>query len=121
MVMFGLPTPPWGRTLSKRMGSEMRYLIALGLACLALSACSPQVVVDKVVARTAESVIAPVTGADVARCVVDHAEPVELEVLARDVGVRAGTRTVAIIHGILDRPDTQKCLTRAKLTAPILP
>jgi len=52
--------------------------------------------------------------------VVDHADPSELEVLARDVGVRAGTRTVAIIQGILNRPDTQKCLTRANLTAPVL-
>lgn len=88
---------------------------------LMLAACSPQVVVDKTIARTAEVVISPVTGAAVARCVVDHAEPVELEVLARDVGVRAGTRTIAIIRGILDRPDTQTCLTRAHLTAPILP
>jgi hypothetical protein len=88
---------------------------------LVLAACSPQVVVDKTIARTAEVVISAVTGADVARCVVDHAEPVELEVLARDIGVRAGTRTTAIIRGILDRPDTQKCLSRAHLTAPVLP
>ena len=98
----------------------MKHFIVLGLACLALTACSPQKVVDKVVARTAETVISPVTGPDVARCVVDHADPSELEVLARDVGVRAGTRTLAIIQGILNRPDTQKCLTRANLTAPVL-
>ena len=107
--------------LSKRKGYDMKRFMVLGLSLLALTACNPQKAVDQVVARTAESVIAPVTGAAVARCVVDHAEPVELEVLARDVGVRAGTRTVAIIRGILDRPDTQKCLTRANLTAPVLP
>jgi hypothetical protein len=98
--------------LSKRKGYDMKRFMVLGLSLLALTACDPQKAVDQVVARTAESVIAPVTGA---------AEPVELEVLARDVGVRAGTRTVAIIRGILDRPDTQKCLTRANLTAPVLP
>ena len=107
-------------TRANRKGYDMKRFIALGVSLLALTACNPQKAVDSVVARTAESVIAPVTGGEVARCVVDHAEPVELEVLARDVGVRAGTRTVAIIQGILDRPDTQKCLTRANLTAPVL-
>ena len=87
---------------------------------LALAACDPQTVIDKTIARTAESVISNVTGADVAACVVDHARPVELQVLARDVGVQAGTRTTAIIRGILARPDTQACLTRAHLTAPAL-
>lgn len=88
---------------------------------LALAACDPQVVVDKTIARTAESVIANVTGSDVAACVVDHAQPVELQILARDIGVQAGTRTTAIIRGVLARPDTQTCLTRAHLTAPVLP
>ncbi|MGV8987892.1 MAG: hypothetical protein ACOH2H_16590 [Cypionkella sp.] len=92
----------------------------IALIFLALAACDPQVVVDKTIARTAESVISPLTGADVANCVVDHAQPVELEILARDVGVSAGTRTKAIIRGILARPDTQQCLTRAHLVAPNL-
>ena len=115
-------SPPLRACLfSKNQGHDMKRFIFLGLSLLALTACSPQEVVDDVVARTAESVISAVTGADVARCVVDHAETVELEVLARDVGVRAGTRTTAIIRGILDRPDTQTCLSRAHLTAPVLP
>lgn len=92
----------------------------IALIVLTLAACDPQEVVDKTIARTAETVIANVTGADVANCVVDHAEPVELQVLARDVGVQAGTRTTAIIRGILARPETQTCLTRAHLTAPVL-
>lgn len=92
----------------------------LAVIFVLLAACSPQVVVDKTIARTAEVVVSAVTGDGVARCVVDHAEPVELQVLARDVGVRAGTRTIAIIRGVLDRPDTQTCLTRAKLTVPVL-
>jgi hypothetical protein len=120
MTVFGPIQRPRPDNLSNRKGYDMKHFIVLGLACLALTACSPQKVVDKVVARTAETVISPVTGPDVARCVVDHADPSELEVLARDVGVRAGTRTVAIIQGILNRPDTQKCLTRANLTAPVL-
>jgi hypothetical protein len=87
---------------------------------LTLAACDPQQVVDKTIARTAETVIANVTGSDVATCVVDHAQPVELQILARDIGVQAGTRTTAIIRGILARPDTQTCLTRAHLTSPEL-
>ena len=92
----------------------------IALVFLMLGACDPQVVVDKTIARTAESVISAVTGSDVANCVVDHAQPIELQVLARDVGVQAGTRTKAIIRGILARPDTQTCLTRAGLTVPDL-
>lgn len=87
---------------------------------LTLAACDPQVVVDKTIARTAESVIANVTGSDVAVCVVDNAQQAELEILARDIGVQAGTRTKAIIRGVLSRPETQKCLTRAHLSTPDL-
>lgn len=87
---------------------------------LTLAACDPQVVIDKTIARTAQSVISAVTGADVANCVVDHAQPVELELLARDIGVQAGTRTKAIIRGILARPQTQTCLSRAGLATPSL-
>lgn len=92
----------------------------IALILLALAACSPQTVVDKTIARTAETVVAPVTGSDVGNCVVDNAQPVELEILARDVGVHAGTRTRAIIRGILSRPDTQSCLARKNLAAPDL-
>lgn len=92
----------------------------LAVVFVLLAACSPQEVVDQTIARTAEVVVSAVAGDGVARCVVDHAEPSELQVLARDVGVRAGTRTLAIIQGVLDRPDTQTCLTRAKLAMPVL-
>lgn len=98
----------------------LSVLAVFSVAGLTLAACDPQVVVDKTIARTAEAVVAPVTGDGVARCVVDNAQPVELEILARDVGVSAGTRTVAIIKGILDRPNTQACLQRAGLPAPTI-
>lgn len=90
------------------------------LVFLGLAACDPQAVVDKTIARTAESVISNVTGSAVANCVVDNAQPVELEILARDVGVQAGTRTTAIIRGILARPETQTCLRRGGLETPSL-
>lgn len=93
----------------------------IALIFLMLAGCDPQVVVDKTIARTAESVISAVTGSEVANCVVDNAQPIELQVLARDVGVQAGTRTTAIIRGIFARPATQTCLTRGGLTVPTLP
>jgi hypothetical protein len=85
---------------------------------LALAACDPQVMVDKTIANTAQVVVSDMIGSEAATCVVNHADPAELAVLARDVGVRAGTRTKAIVRGILARPDTQTCLTRAKVTPP---
>lgn len=98
----------------------MKRLAILLLACGTLAACDPQEVVDKTIARTAETVIAGVTGDAAAGCVVDNGQPAELEVLARDIGVQAGSRTKAIIRGIVDRPETQKCLTRAGVTVPDL-
>ena len=92
----------------------------IGLALLA--ACSPQVMADKFVARTAESVVRPgvskgLTGAqaDVAtRCVIDNATPDERRLLARDVGVEAGTVTEARVLEIIKRPATSACISAAR-------
>jgi hypothetical protein len=83
--------------------------LKLTLAVLALAACDPQVVVDKAVARTAEAVIAPVMGPQAARCIVDNGSPDELQAIARDIGVEAGTLTVANIMKIARRPETLAC------------
>jgi hypothetical protein len=91
---------------------------ALGVfALLLLAACDPQLVADKVLARTAESVVQPVLAremngvqADAAtRCVIQSADPYEIEQLARDVGVSAGSSTVATIRAISLRPATAAC------------
>jgi hypothetical protein len=42
-------------------------------------------------------------------CVLDAASPDELELLARDVGVEAGTSTKATIRSIALRPAAQSC------------
>lgn len=94
-----------------------RALLLLAL----LAACSPQEVADKVTARAAESVVRPVvddtlTGEQATAataCVIDNATAGELQALARDVGVYAGTSTVATIRGIVARPATQACLGAA--------
>jgi hypothetical protein len=82
------------------------------MAMLVLAACDPQAVADKVVARTAEQVISPVVGAGAARCIVDNGSPAELREIARDIGVEAGTSTVANIMAIARRPETLACFVQ---------
>lgn len=93
------------------------------LAAVALlAACSPQVMAQKINARAAETVVRPVVGkgltgaqADVAtRCVLDNATPVELQMLARDVGVEAGSLTEQRVLTIIQRPATSACISAAR-------
>ncbi|MFT4151483.1 MAG: hypothetical protein QM656_14885 [Paracoccaceae bacterium] len=98
-----------------------RSCLALLSAAL-LAACSPQVMAQKINTRAAESVVRPVvskglTGAqaDVAtRCVLDNATPYELQMLARDVGVEAGSLTESRVLAIIQRPATSSCIAAAR-------
>ncbi len=85
------------------------------LAALSLCACDPQILADKAVARTAETVISPVVGPQATSCIVSNASPAELQALAVDVGVEAGTSTIANIKAIATRPATLACLAAAGL------
>jgi hypothetical protein len=84
---------------------------------LALSACDPAELADKAVRRTAETVVTPVVNLDMpagpaqtaTACILDAASPDELRLLARDVGVEAGTSTKATIRTIALRPAAQAC------------
>ncbi len=80
------------------------------VAVLALAACNPQEIADKVVARTAEGVISSAVGPQAARCVVDNASPAELRAIAVDTGVSVGTTTMVNIMAIARRPATMSCL-----------
>lgn len=88
--------------------------LALGL----LAGCDATAVVDRAMARTAESVAAPVVGAGAARCVAENALPEEARALARDIGVEAGTTTKANIAAILSRPGAMECLARQGIPQP---
>ena len=87
------------------------------LACLMLAACDPAEVMDSALKRTAYTVVYPVVNIDLpgeparlaTNCVLDAASPDELELLARDVGVEAGTSTKATIRSIALRPAAQSC------------
>lgn len=92
-----------------------RIIIALSFA--ALAACSPAELAGKVSRRAAESVVQPVVNIDMpagvadqaTACILDAASPDEVEALARDVGVEAGSSTKARIRELALRPSAQSC------------
>lgn len=102
----------------------MRKLIVA--AALFLPACDPQGFADKTARQVAESVVFPVVNVDMPSgpaqaatgCILDAASPDELRLLARDVGVEAGTSTKATIRDIALRPAAQACYS-AKGVPPI--
>lgn len=95
----------------------MRVVALSLLAGLVLAACDPAELVDSALKRTAHSVVFPVVNIDMpaeparlaTKCILDAATQEELELLARDVGVEAGTSTKATIRQIAVRPAAQAC------------
>jgi hypothetical protein len=95
----------------------MRHAILPLIAGLLVAACDPAELVDSAVKRTAHSVVFPVVNIDMpaeparlaTNCILDAASPEELRLLARDVGVEAGTATKATIREIAVRPVAQAC------------
>ena len=94
----------------------MRVSLPL-LACLLVAACDPAQVMDSAVRRAASSVVFPVVNVDMPAgpaqaatdCILSAASPDEQQLLARDVGVEAGTSTKATIRMIALRPAAQTC------------
>jgi hypothetical protein len=84
---------------------------------LVLAGCDPGELVDSALRRTAFSVVNPVVNIDMpaeparlaTNCILDAASQDELRLLARDVGVEAGTATKATIRDIAVRPAAQSC------------
>lgn len=94
----------------------MTRLICI-LTLAALAACSPADLANKVSRRAAETVVQPVVNIDMpagvanqaTACILDAASPAEVDALARDVGVEAGSSTKARIRELALRPGTQAC------------
>lgn len=94
----------------------MRATLPL-LACLLVVACDPAAVMDSAVRRAASSVVFPVVNVDMpagpaeaaTSCILNAASPDEQELLARDLGVEAGSSTKATIRMIALRPAAQSC------------
>ncbi len=84
---------------------------------LALAACSPTDMADKVGRRAAASVVMPVVSVNMpagpaqaaTNCIVENASAEEVQTLARDVAVVAGTSTKATIRAIALRREAQAC------------
>lgn len=94
----------------------MKRMISF-LFIVSLAACSPQETINKVNRRAAESVVQPVVNVNMpagiadraTSCILDAASPDEVQALARDVGVEAGTSTKARIRELAMRPAAQAC------------
>ncbi len=90
---------------------------AILAAVLLLAACNPQQIADKAMRRAAETVVQPVVNINMpagpaalaTACILDAASPAEVQALARDVGVEAGTSTKARIRELALRPAAQAC------------
>jgi hypothetical protein len=99
----------------------MRAVATLVFGAILLPACSPQVFADKTARQIAETVVFPVVNLDMpagpaqaaTKCILDAATPEEIRLLARDVGVEAGTSTKATIRAIALRPVAQTCFAGA--------
>ncbi|MES2915553.1 MAG: hypothetical protein V4753_10590 [Pseudomonadota bacterium] len=84
---------------------------------MVLAACDPAEVIDSALKRTAYTVVFPVVNIDMpaepaqkaTNCILESANETELRLLARDVGVEAGTATKATIRAIAVRPAAQAC------------
>ena len=95
----------------------------LGAACLALAACDPAQVADKVGRRAADTVVRPIMAdylpagqsETATRCIVDNASAEDVKALAQDVGVGAGSRTVANVLRIAATPGAAACLAAANI------
>ncbi len=97
--------------------------LALIVAALALAACDPAQVADKVGRLAADTVVRPVVADYVApgqsetatRCIVDNASSEDVKALAQDIGVGAGSRTVANVMRIAATPAAAACLAAANI------
>jgi hypothetical protein len=92
---------------------------------LVLLACSPQDIASDVTRSAAETVVVPVLNdympapqaKGAAVCILDNASPEEMRMLARDVGVSAGTSTVDNVLAIGTRPATLACFRSLGLSS----
>ena len=96
---------------------QMRGMILAFASVLVVAACDPQDVADQAGRRVASTVVLPVVQLDMPTpmaqratdCIVRNATAAEVQALARDVAVVAGSSTKATIRGIALRPEASAC------------
>jgi hypothetical protein len=92
---------------------------------MVLTACNPADLADAATKRAARAVVLPVLAQELpaplaqkaADCILDAASPAELRALAADIGVMAGTKTLANIRNLALRPAAADCLANAAVPA----
>ena len=97
--------------------SFIRNVVMFAVLPMTLAACDPQDVADQAGRRLAASVVLPVVQQDMPTplaqsatdCIVRNATAAEVQALARDVAVVAGSSTRATIRGIALRPEAGAC------------
>ena len=95
----------------------MKHALLLTMTALTLAACDPQAAIDGAVRRTAGDVVYAVVSRDMpaaparaaTECILQAATMPEINGLARDVGVEAGSQTKENIRNLSLRPATQAC------------
>jgi hypothetical protein len=98
---------------------------ALLLSALALAACDPAAMADKVGRRAADTVVRPIvvdyvptgTSETATRCIVDNASADQIKDMIRDTGVEAGPRTIANVLAAAANPAARSCLAAAGIPA----
>ncbi|MBM1814980.1 hypothetical protein [Pseudosulfitobacter pseudonitzschiae] len=105
----------------------MRALLIVSL--LALAACAETTqAVDGVARRSAKAAVAEtfatrfpmVPKAAVtpfSDCVIDNASAREIGEFAKDAVIGVSETTVALVRSVIERPETQSCITKAGLAA----
>lgn len=96
---------------------QMRGMILAFASVLVVAACDPQDVADQAGRRVASTVVLPVVQLDMPTpmaqratdCIVRNATAAEVQALARDVAVVAGSSTKATIRAIALRPEAMSC------------
>jgi len=100
------------------MGQGVVQMRSMAVVCvMLLAACDPQQVADQAGRRIAATVVLPVVQLDMPTplaqratdCILRNATAAEVQALARDVAVVAGTSTKATIRGIALRPEASAC------------
>ncbi|MDZ7904569.1 MAG: hypothetical protein U5N55_01370 [Cypionkella sp.] len=98
---------------------------AVIIAALMLAGCNPMEVANVATKKAATVVVTSVLSQTLpapmaeraAVCIVDAASPEELRALAADIGVSAGTQTVANISALALRPSATQCMAAAAVPA----
>ena len=96
---------------------------AFGVAVMAiavLAGCDPKQVADNTGRKMASRVVLPVMQAEMPTavaqratdCIVRNADAAEVQALAKDIAVQAGSSTKATIRGIAERREASSCFAQ---------